>query len=1089
MRFGILGPTRVLLPDGRHLPVGGARLRALLALLLVDAGRVVPVPRLIDGLYGDEPPRGAANALQSQVSRLRQALPGDDGTPPLVEFHQTGYRLAVDPDQVDAHRFTRLAAAGHRALAAGHRQDAAALLHEALDLWQGQPLVDLADTPTGRALAARLEEARLAALEDRIEAELGLPTAAPPVGELRELVATHPLRERLRGQLIRALHTAGRTAEALAAYEDTRRTLADELGTDPSAELAALHLAILRAGELPHPHPTDEPVPARTAHDTTAPAGPPRNRPPGQLTSFVGREEELRRVGKLLGEARLVTLHGPGGAGKTRLAIEASSRQELDVCFVELAPVLPGANVAQAVLSALGVREAGLRTPADHHQDAADRLVAALTDRRLLLVLDNCEHVVTESATLAGRLLGTSPGLRILTTSREPLRLTGEVLCPISGLALPPQRSGPDAAGDYPAVRLFLDRATDVSPDFRLDAGNVDAVLRICRTLDGLPLAIELAAARLRALPVAEIDARLDDRFRLLSRGSRTALPRHQTLRAAVEWSWDLLDPAERLLAQRLTVFTGGATLASAEGVCGLPGHDLVEVLTSLVEKSLVEVGDGRYRMLDTIRAYGAQRLVEAGEEKSLRQAHAEYFLDLARTADPYLRRTEQVEWLRQLDAERDNLHTALRRSIHATDPTTALRLVSALSFYWWLRGLRGEGAALAGELLGRLGPQPPPDLAEEYVLCRLNAALDGSRDAGPRVGPGSAQWLLRDLGRPPRQPFLLFLSAMASGPPEDGTTEIVLAMNEADAGMLGGDGWARALASIGLGVTLLFEGEPTAAEVELTRALHGFRELGDRWGTVLALASMVELADGRGDHSTALASMAEALRLAEELDSTVDLSDLLRIRGDVRVHAGDLTGAYADYGRAAELARQAGAPEMRAAARLGLAEVARLRGDLIQARELCDAALAECPQGWFGAAGTRLDVLVALGRIAEASDDVPAARDWYRAALTSTLGMPSLPPLGHAVEGLVRLELARGNREPAALLLGAVTAALRGATVANSAQLVRLAESTRSTLGPATYDPPFAQGAALTTPQALNLIAGKEGPPVIAFGIGRAPS
>ncbi|MGW4462628.1 BTAD domain-containing putative transcriptional regulator [Micromonospora sp. NPDC004704] len=1053
MRYGILGPTRVLRTDGEEVTVGGTRLRALLTLLLVDAGRVVPVPRLIDGLYGETPPHGAANALQSQVSRLRQALPGQDPAHPLVEFHQTGYRLAVDPEQVDAHRFDRLATAGRRALTAGDRTEAAALLREALALWRGEPLADIADTPAGRAHAARLDELRLDAVEDRVDAELGLPDRASPIGELRELVTAYPLRERLRGLLMRALYAAGRPAEALAAYEDARRTLADELGADPSAELVAVHLSVLRADQPP--------TPASTARPGL----------PGQLTSFVGRDEELRRVGKLLGEARLVTLTGPGGAGKTRLAIEAAGRQEGEVCFVELAVVSPGTNMAQAVLTALGLRDAGLRTPAEHRQVTTERLVAALTDRPVLLVLDNCEHVVAEAARLAARLLHACPRLRILTTSREPLRLTGEALCPVTGLALPPERTTPADARDYPAVRLFAERAVDVAPDFDLGAADLDAVLRICRTLDGLPLAIELAAARLRTLPVADIAARLDDRFRLLSRGSRTALPRHRTLRAAVEWSWDLLDPTERVLARRLTVLTGGATVESAEGVCGMPGHDVVEVLAELVDKSLVEVHDGRYRMLDTVRAYGAERLAEAGEVDLLHRAHTAYFLDLAETADPHLRRSEQLDWLRRLDAERDNLHAALRRSTGGTDPAPALRLVAALSFYWWVRGLRGEATVLAEQVLRTVGTEPPRGLEEEHTLCLLNAALGGFTRHQPPTGSNAAEWVLRTLGRPPRQPFLLFLSAMASGPPAD-STEAMLAMID-EGGLLGSDPWARALTSIGLGLTWLFSGQAEPAEAALARGLEGLRAIGDRWGTVLALATTAELTAARGDHASSLASLAEALPLAEQLGSTVDISDLLRTRGNVRIQAADLDGAYADFVRAGQLARQAGALELAAASRLGLGEIARRRGDLDEARELCEAALTECPQGWFAAAGTRLDLLVMLGRIAEVTDGVGAARDFYARALTSTLVLDSLPPLGEAVEGLVRLDLGGTDPTRAALLLGAVDRVLRDVTVAGAAELTRIADRTRAVLGDAAYEPAFVRGTALGRDQALRVLAG----------------
>ena len=428
MRFRILGPTQVVLADGREVPVGGPRLRALLALLLLDAGRVVSAERLIDGLYGEHPPRGAANALQSQVSRLRQALPAEHDA---VEFHPAGYRLAVDPDDVDAYRFERLAEAGRHALANGDWPRAAAVLREALELWRGPALADAVSAAGAPAQAARLDELRLAAIEDRVEADLALGAHGTLVAELRELVVAHPLRERPRGQLMRALAALGRPAEALAEFEDARHTLAEQLGVDPSAELAATHLAVLRGADRPAAeHGAAEP----THH-------------------FVGREEELKRVGELLGERRLVTLTGPGGAGKTRLAIEAAGHVDGEVRFVELAGLADGSDVPQAVLSALGLRDAGLRAPAEPGRLTTDRLVEALAERRLLLVLDNCEHVLVDAARLAARLLSACPALRVLATSREPLGLAGEALCPLSGLSLPPLGASRAGRGRLPGDR------------------------------------------------------------------------------------------------------------------------------------------------------------------------------------------------------------------------------------------------------------------------------------------------------------------------------------------------------------------------------------------------------------------------------------------------------------------------------------------------------------------------------------------------------------------------------------------------------------------------------------------------------------
>ncbi|MET8851828.1 BTAD domain-containing putative transcriptional regulator [Amycolatopsis sp. NPDC004625] len=661
MQFAILGPVEARRPDGTPVALGGPQLRGLLALLALDAGRVVGAERLIDGLHGEHPPEGAAEALQSQVSRLRRRL-RDGGAPDgLVEFTPAGYRLAVDPADVDVHRFERLTAQARETADPARKLD---LFTEALALWRGPALDGLADPPR----AARLAELRLAAAEDRVEAGLALGHHDRLVAGLRELAREHPLRERLTAQLVRALHGSGQSAEALAVFAEIRARLADELGTDPSAELADAHAAALRAA----------PAPAR--------------RLPVPLTAFVGRAE-LDRLTTALRDTRLVTLTGPGGAGKTRLAVEAAARAAGEVCFVELATTT---DVPRAVLAALGLREQGVLTPGAA-ADPADRLAAALADRPLLLVLDNCEHVVAAAARLVRRLLGECAGLRVLATSREALGLTGETLVPVGALS----------AGA--AERLFADRAAAVAPGEAPDPG---AVTRICAALDGLPLAIELAAARLRSLSAADVAARLGDRFGLLSRGDRTAEPRHRTLRGVVEWSWDLLDAEERLLAGRFAVFAGGARPAAVERVCDVPDT----VLTGLVEKSFVVFDGGRYRMLETIRAFSA----EQGEARPA--AHAKYFLDFAGAREPKLRGADQLTALAELTAEHADLHAALRWSA-AEAPETALRLVAALSWYWWLRGLRSEATPIADAVLAAVGSEPPPGLAEEYVLCAIHAS------------------------------------------------------------------------------------------------------------------------------------------------------------------------------------------------------------------------------------------------------------------------------------------------------------------------------------------------------------------------------
>ncbi|MFD9821471.1 BTAD domain-containing putative transcriptional regulator [Streptomyces violascens] len=862
MRFLLLGPMGI---DGAETAPAGPRLRVLLAYLALNTGHTVPAERLVDALYGDEPPAGAPGALQSQVSRLRKSVD--------IEFGPAGYRLVADPEDVDVLRFEELAREGARAREAGDPGRAAVLLREALGLWRGPALADLAHAPFAAAQSARLEELRAGAVEELAEAELAVGgDSSELLPRLREAVAAHPLRERLRGQLMRALRRGGRGAEALAEYEAARSLLAEELGTDPSPELAAVHLSILRGEE------------ARTA---------PASRLPAQLTSFVGRDSELAALVRLLGSSRLVTLIGTGGTGKTRLALEAAARLPGEVCFVDLSAAT---RTALAVRGALGLRDSGADDP-----EAA--LVEALRDRAVLLILDNCEQIVEDAAALTHRLLSHCPGLRVLATSREALGITGESLRPVGPLDT-------DAA-----VRLFTDRALAVRPDFEVDGSNSPTVQGICDSLDGLPLAVELAAARLRQLALAEIADRLDDRFRLLSRGDRTKPERHRTLRAVVEWSWSLLSDEEREFAARLTVFAGGATAEAAGRVCGA-GPDAEDLLASLTDKSLVEAGSGRYRMLETIRAYASEQLPLCSREL-VGAAHTAYFLELAEAADPELRSADQLRWLERLSAEHANLRAALVRATH-DDLPSALRLLTALSSFWWLRGLRADVAPVAAELLGVLDgvvPDTPPamegfdfgfDFDEAYVLCVLAAGVGG---AVPGAERERAARIVAERDRPFRQPFTAFLWAISAGPSAGAERPE----------LTGPDPWTRALARAGSGHLHLFHGRVEEAARDLSAALAAFRSLGERWGTATTLAGLAGVSGALGDTGAALACADEALVLFEELGCWEDVADLLRERAELLCEAGRLASARADFERALVAARRAGTPAALAAARAGL--------------------------------------------------------------------------------------------------------------------------------------------------------------------------
>ncbi|GAB4003040.1 hypothetical protein GCM10029992_43150 [Glycomyces albus] len=595
---------------------------------------------------------------------------------------------------MDANRFERLAAEGRRALEAGDRAEAARLLRRALALWSGEPLTAL---PDHTAAATRLNELHLAATEDRLTAELP-DDPAELIPELTGLAAAHPTRERLHALLIDALRLAGRQAEALAAFETIRERLADRLGADPGPGLRRAHLAALR------------PEPARPRGNLRLPLG-----------GLIGREAERTRIAERLDQGRLVTLVGPGGVGKTRLAatVAAEAERPGGVWMVELAPVADPGDVARAAAAALGLREVA------RPGDAVSRLVEALGAEPTLLVLDNCEHVIDAAADLAAVLLGRCRELTILATGREPLGITGELLVPV------------DPLDTESAATLFIERAKAVRPDF--EPGG--PVAELCRRLDGLPLAVELAAARLRSMPLETMASKLDDRFALLCGGNRAALPRHQTMQAVVAWSWDLLADAERAAAERLAVFTGGFTAEAAEHV-GAP-------VESLVDKSLVQFDGDRYRMLETIREFV---LARSGDPDRDRAAHAAYFLDLAERAEPHLCAPEQLAWLARLVPERENLNAAVDFACESGDADTAVRLTAALAQFW---AIQGEHDAAANRLRAALAVEgPAPEQARESAATTFlfHAIFAGNRTSpatptrpyGPRDRSAARCWCSR---------------------------------------------------------------------------------------------------------------------------------------------------------------------------------------------------------------------------------------------------------------------------------------------------------------------------------------------------------
>ncbi|MFG3049644.1 ATP-binding protein [Kitasatospora sp. NPDC048239] len=737
MHYGILGTTTAHHDDGTPVPLGGARLRALLAALVLRQGRPVPADLLVDEVWDTEPPQDSSAALQTLVGRLRRTIGRD-----AVGSGPAGYWL-TDP-RTDLGEFQRLSAEGRQALETGDHAPAAERLGQALALWRGPALADL---PDRGGPATRLEAQREEARRHRITAELGLGRAAELVAELAELCERQPLDEQLQYLMVRALNESGRTAEALRHYERTRRALADELGVDPGRRLQELYAQLLSPAEPPPGRPQPgapkpgaaQPDPARPAVPAgpSAPAGAAKASAPepaaarstgnlrGRLTSFVGRESDLAALRSTLTGSRMVTLTGPGGSGKTRLSVEAgraeqgAGRWPDGVWLAELAPLESPDAVPGAVVSALGLRETVLHTGGmvaevieSRTEDPVRRLVEHCGHRRMLLVLDNCEHLIQAAADLADQLLAECPGLTVLATSREPLGVPGETVLPVEPL--------PDPV----ALRLLAERAAAARPGFD-PRSEPEACAEICRRLDGLPLAIELAAARLRVMTARQIADRLDDRFALLTAGSRTLLPRQQTLRAVVDWSWDLLGKRERAVLRRLSVFAGGWRLEDAEAVCAdreVPREEVADLLLSLVDKSLLvaDLGGGglpRYRMLETIHEYAAERLAEAVENDGTQRRHVEHFRTLVVSAERRIHGPEQLHWLDVLEREQDNIRAALRRVVDRGEEQEGLALVLGMSWYWSLRGYSLEARGWY-DAVGAFGPDP---FAPEAVVVPLD--------------------------------------------------------------------------------------------------------------------------------------------------------------------------------------------------------------------------------------------------------------------------------------------------------------------------------------------------------------------------------
>ncbi|MFG2883509.1 BTAD domain-containing putative transcriptional regulator [Streptomyces sp. NPDC048297] len=1023
MRIGMLGPLEVRGDDGCLVDVPGARLRGLLVVLALRAGQVVPKASLVDWIWGELPPVDATNALQRLVSRLRKALP--DG---VVEGQTDGYRLTVEPDAVDAVRFERLVTAARAGAEDASRR--ARLLREALELWRGAALQDvgLPDSAAFDAAVVRLEGVRLTALEERADAEVTLGRGTALITELTDLVAAHPVRERLVAALMRALAAAGRDSEALLVYQRARDALADALGADPSPELAALHVAVLR-GEL----------------GRRAPDGARRTNLRAELTTFVGRDADVAAVRELLAEHRLTTVIGPGGSGKTRLATETARTLLGDLpdgaWLVELAAIGAAGDVAQATLTGLGLRDTLLGEAPN--TEVTDRLVAAIRDREALLVLDNCEHVIESAAVLAHRLLGECRRLRILATSREPLGITGEALWHVEPLALPGADAGPAEIDSAPAVRLLRDRAGAVRRDLAADARTRATMVRVCRALDGMPLAIELAAARLRTMSVEQLAGRLDDRFRLLTGGSRTALPRHRTLRAVVDWSWELLTEAERTVLRRLSVFSGGASLHAAERVCAgdaVEQEQVLELLTALTEKSLLLAeGDGapRYRMLGTVKEYAAHRLAEAGESERARHAHLAHFTELAETAEPHLRRAGQLRWLAGLGAEHDNIGAAMRGALAAGEAQAATRLAAGAGWYWWLSGHRAEGLELMTAATETPGEVTDEVRATAYALIAMFVS------SGRGDEHHAAEWIHkahRFAGRSrSAHPLIGFVTPLERmlRTPDAFLPAFELLLDDEDP-------WARALARLHLGKMRIVLGQGGRdADAHLETALAEFRALGERFGTSIALTELADRIAVRGEFAGACAYYEQATAVVSEMGAVEDVIRMRARQAQLYWLMGDADASASAVAEAQRCAERVTWSDALADLALVKAELARWGGDMGEARRQLGLAT-----GILGDEARRPNNrAVTHDLLGYLTDDLDEARAHRAAACRAASEGGHAPLIAHVLVGVADFALRRGEHEAAARLLAASTG-VRGLPDRSHPDAERIERSARHRLG-----------------------------------------
>ena len=850
--FAILGELEVL-QDGEPIELGSPRQRALLARLLIDPNTVVSADRLVEDLWRGDPPDGARHTLHVYISGLRKAL-GRDGV--RLERQAAGYRFRIEQHELDALRFEALSAEGRVALQRHDVDTASSHLREALDLWRGRALGEFGDDTFARDEAIRLEELRLDTLEQRIWAQFECWRHEETIEELRDLVAQYPFRETYWEQLMLALYRSGRQVDALRSFQTARTNLAEELGIEPGPALRRMEERILAQD------PSLEIAPGSALRSASVSL-------PLQRTSFIGRQEELARATELLDTSRLLTLTGAPGSGKTRLAIRLAADTQVGFphgsFFVPLAPIAEHNLVVGTIARGLGLREVPGET-------TLDSIKAFFRDRRALLLLDNLEHVLP-AAPQVGAILDAAPDLRVIATSRAPLGILGEQVFPVPPLNVPPVdlRTNTTDLERYDAVTLFATRARAAYPDFTITAQNSMAVSEITARLDGLPLAIELAAARANVLTPRELLDRLAPRLTLLTGGPTDADDRHRTMRDAIAWSYELLAPEQQALFRRLGVFRDGFTLEAAAAVADFPDLTALEGIDALLSGSLlhrpVDVGQARYGMLEMICEYALEQLASAGEEDVVRDRHARYFCRHTADLEPLLTEDPQGVGAERLEPDIDNLRAVLRYSLIASKPDLGLNLASQVWRFWHGSGRLTEGRAWLGRLLAH---SDTSDEARAKGLTSLAGLAYWQADydeASDRYA--EALDLYRAIGNESSEADTLFsmsLTATWNGDLEAGE-RLAGDAHTAFERLGSTEGVARVLAAQGF--LQLRKGDYATAHASYSDALAIARQLGDQHFAITMLPGIAAAASQLGNRHEALTLAAAACEEAAQLQNT----------------------------------------------------------------------------------------------------------------------------------------------------------------------------------------------------------------------------